>query len=374
MKNEGISTVKIAATFIGTVVGAGFESGQETLRFFLVFGRKGIWGLTIVAILFVIYGYIIMSMGRKLQTQSQLEIIQYAGGKKLGTVIDYIITFFIFGALVAMIAGAGAIPTQMLNVSNIWGNIIIAIIAALTVMSGMKGIVNAISVVVPFLILGIFGVSIASFTLPPDNIQVNLGELATGLNGNWFWSALLYASYNLVLSVGVLGILGVYAKDNKSIKWGAVLGGVGLGLGSMAIYFALSNNLGGILDKEIPMIYIAGRISYIFQLIYLIILVAEIYTTAVGSLYSLAIRITGMDCPNRNLFIVCTACLALLASQTGFVNIVKFYYPIMGYGGLILLVCLLKRGVNLSFGYSIIVRKSNKTSQRNSNKCNNRFT
>lgn len=34
MNRKGVSTLKVAATYIGTVVGAGFATGQELLQFF----------------------------------------------------------------------------------------------------------------------------------------------------------------------------------------------------------------------------------------------------------------------------------------------------------------------------------------------------
>lgn len=40
MKNN-VSTFKVAATYIGTVVGAGFATGQEVLQFFNRFGAMG---------------------------------------------------------------------------------------------------------------------------------------------------------------------------------------------------------------------------------------------------------------------------------------------------------------------------------------------
>lgn len=44
--------IKIAAIFVGTVIGAGFASGREIIEFFGVYGTKGLWGIYIVGILF----------------------------------------------------------------------------------------------------------------------------------------------------------------------------------------------------------------------------------------------------------------------------------------------------------------------------------
>ncbi len=52
MKKKDIGIFKIAATYIGTIVGAGFASGQEVLQFFGVFGIKGLWGLLLATALF----------------------------------------------------------------------------------------------------------------------------------------------------------------------------------------------------------------------------------------------------------------------------------------------------------------------------------
>lgn len=94
MKKDGVSTLKVAGAYIGTIVGAGFATGQEVLQFFTRFGAKGLIGLILTTIMFIIFGYIIMILGRELNAHSHLEIIRYSGGKILGRIIDYIITFF----------------------------------------------------------------------------------------------------------------------------------------------------------------------------------------------------------------------------------------------------------------------------------------
>jgi uncharacterized membrane protein YkvI len=71
-------------------------------------------------------------------------------------------------------------------------------------------------------------------------------------------------------------------------------------------------------------------------------LIAEIYTTAVGSLYGFATRMTEFSkLHNKNRpIIILSSLAALLLSQLGFSNIVKYLYPLVGYGGIILLIRL----------------------------------
>ena len=102
LKKNDVSTLKVAATYIGTIVGAGFATGQEVLQFFTKFGVMGLVGIILATIMFILFGYIIIDLGNKLKAQSHLEIIKYSGGKVLGTIIDIIITFFLFGGLTAV--------------------------------------------------------------------------------------------------------------------------------------------------------------------------------------------------------------------------------------------------------------------------------
>ena len=67
MKKKGVSTLKIAATYIGTVVGAGFATGQEILQFFSRFGVLGLLGIFLAAALFVFFGYLIMMLLQRIQ-------------------------------------------------------------------------------------------------------------------------------------------------------------------------------------------------------------------------------------------------------------------------------------------------------------------
>lgn len=342
MKKDGVSTLKIAGAYIGTIVGAGFATGQEIFQFFSRFAAMGLWGLVFCTIMFVLFGDIIMRLGKQLNTRSHMEIIRYAGGKVLGTIIDFIITFFLFGTVTAMIAGTGALFHQEFQLPEIIGSILMAVLTAVTVLTGIKGVIKAISFVVPFLLLAVTGTGIYSIvTAPPDLTATVSAAGESGLITNWFLAAVLYVSYNTIISVAVLGPLGVQAQNYKAIRNGAILGGIGLGVGSIMIYLALAGHLESVADLEVPMIYIAGGISYPVKFIYTVVLIAEIYTTAVGSLYGFSARMRETARFEGKWVILVTTFIALIASRFGFSNLVKYLYPAIGYGGIILLVSLL---------------------------------
>lgn len=348
MGKKGVSTMKVAAVYIGTVVGAGFATGQEVLQFFNRFGASGLAGIIVTTIMFIVFGYFIMDLGKKLNARSHLEIIKYSGGRKLGAIMDLIITVFLFGSFTAMIAGTGALFSQQFNLPALLGNILMAVLTAVTVLTGINGVINSISFVVPFLLAAVIGTGIFSIISTTPDIHAAAGIGENHLITNWFISAILYVSYNIILSVAVLGPLGSEAQDRRAVRNGAILGGLGLGLGSAMIYLALSGNISEIADLEVPMIYIAGSICPAVQTAYAAVLTAEVYTTAVGSLYGFVSRITDIrkHPVKSRIFVAEITIAALLASQFGFSNLVKYLYPVVGYCGIALLVCLICTGLN----------------------------
>ena len=337
---KSASILKIAGVYIGTVVGAGFATGQEVLQFFATFGISGAFGLALTTILFIIYGYIIIELGFKLGAASHLEILKATCGKWISTTMDFVITFFLFGALTAMFAGTGALFVEQFGLPIIIGCLIMAIITSFTVLKGLNGVLNSISFVAPFLVISVIGICLYSIMQTSPNISTITSVSENPLINNWFMSSILYVSYNILLSVAVLGPLGAESVDKKSIAIGSFLGGLGLGVTSLMIYLALSAHSSTIISLEVPLLYIAEKISPQTAFLFSIILIAEVYTTAVGALYGLTARLFNNTFRWKTIVLSATA-LAFFASLLGFSNLVKYLYPIVGYSGLVLLACLL---------------------------------
>ncbi len=338
-RKKQLSVFTIAATYTGTVVGAGFASGQEVLQFFGYFGLRGILGLVLTTVLLAFFGYLILDLGRKLQANSHLPVVRYAGGKWAGTAVDWIITLFLFGSLVTMSAGAGAIFKEQLGLPFWLGSLVMIVISLVTVLTGIAGVVTSISFVVPLLLVAVFAITL--YTLTADYSAL-ASALRTYFNPGkapapfWPLTALLYASYNLVLSAAILAPLGNMSGP-RQIKAGALLGGAGLGVGAAAIDLVLLTHINRAANFEIPMLYVAGTISPLARTVYTLILLAEIYTTAVSSLYGFATRLAGPARARYRWITPTAGAVAFILAQFGFSNLVGTLFPAVGFAGLILL-------------------------------------
>ncbi len=345
MSTPKISTFKVAATYIGVIVGAGFASGQEVLQFFSYFGFSGIGSLLIALVLFIIYGYVILYLGRRLNATSHLEIIRKAGGRKLGYLLDGMITIFLFCGLTAMAAGAGAIFLEQFALPEYLGNLLMIAAAVGTVMLGIRGVISAISTVVPVLLISVLGIAIATlFIFPLDFSSPGLSGPSRAAVSFWPLSGLIYASYNIIFSISVLAPLGAEVRDRRSLFRGAVLGGIGLGLGALAINLAILSTFDLSSRFEVPMLTITGLYSPVAVYFYSGVLLAEIYTTAVGNLYGFTARLAGYSSNYYFWTVLITGIAAFFASMLGFSTVVRFIYPVIGYAGL-LLVLLLTFGI-----------------------------
>ncbi|NLA60947.1 MAG: hypothetical protein GX863_07635 [Firmicutes bacterium] len=325
-----------AATYIGTVVGAGFASGQEVLQFFGLLGRKGVPAIVLTAVGFAFFGYAIMEAGRKMNARSHLPVIREISGRFISPLLDLVTTFFLFGALSAMVAGAGSVLSQEFSVPWLVGAGLILVATVATVLFGLRGVVTAVSTVVPLLILGVLIVSLtviasrgAAFNAPPADTRP--------LVPAWPLAGATYISYNLIMSVPVLASLGTTLRSMREVALSSVIGAVGLGAALFLVFLAVVSSLPGVLKYEIPM---AGMASEAYRLggrFYTLIFLAEVYTTAVANLYGFSARIAAQDSLRFKLVTVVAGSGALLAGSVGFTNLVRTVYPAVGWAGSVFL-------------------------------------
>lgn len=341
VKEKKYSSFTIAAVYIGTVVGAGFASGQEVLQFFGYFGIRGFVGMAISTVLFMFFGFLLLKLGHSLQAESFLPVIKEIAGDKIGFIIDIIITFFMFGIVVTMAAGAGAIFLEQFNLPAIWGSLFMVVISLVTVLLGVNRVIESIRFVAPILVASILGLTLWTVVSYPQGLTQNLSLNSPVRAAVPFWplAALLYSSYNLVLAVPVLAPLGALS-DPKALRTGAIWGGIGLGVCGLAISASILTRAPEATLFEVPMIAIAGSISPLIRSLYSFVLVAEVYTTAVAGLYGFSSRLAKEGTASYRWLAVGTTGLALILAQFGFSNLVSYLFPAEGFAGFLLLGAL----------------------------------
>ncbi|MFA1820333.1 hypothetical protein ACDX78_09130 [Virgibacillus oceani] len=336
-------TWKIASAFTGIIVGAGLASGQEILQYFTSFGLLGILGGIVTTALFAYTGMMLVYLGSRSQTNSHKDVIYKISGKYLGTVIDYVLIFTVFGVGVVMIAGAGANLNQQFGMPHVVGTLLMTIIVLLVGMLKVNRVVAAISSVTPFLILFVVIVSIYSF-VTMDSSYAALNDVATGFDTtlpNWFISAINYVSFNISVGAAMAIVMGGDEKNRKAAATGGLLGGLMLGVIILLSHLAIFARIEEAGQYEMPMLGIVNNISPVLGTIFAIVLFGMIFNTAISMFYSFTARFVSVETKNFKIFLAITMAAGFLLSFVGFTDLVAYFYPLIGYLGLVLIGVLI---------------------------------
>ena len=230
----------------------------------------------------------------------------------------------LFGIL-WLCCGTGAVFEQEFGLPYMLASAIMAGLSGITVISGLGRVIDAISIVVP-LIAAVLGVGLC--IIVSGHPDLTWSSPASAALPRWYISGLAYVSYNLTLSVPILVPMGTLATP-QSLKKGAFLGALGLGISALAILLTILAAAPEITGFEIPMLVSAGKISPAIRLFYTFVLIAEIYTTAISSLYGFVSRVVPGDSRWFKPFTIIVAACSFLAGQLGFSQIVATVYPVV---------------------------------------------
>ena len=328
--------VKIYATYAGTIMGAGFASGQELTQFFVVYGHMGLAGLLITCCLFSWLGIFILEISYKMKATSYHEVLYYVCGKKIGFFLDIMVTAFLFGVLTIMLAAAGTLAQDTFNLPYSLGIGIMSCGLIITTLYGLKGITTANIIITPLLAITIIVIGCSSLyhhqlNLSMITLQPQTGSLPAP---HWLLSSFLYLSYNLIMSAAVLVPLGSFVRQRKSRIWGSLIGALLLMLLAGLITLVVMIHYPESLDYEIPMLYIAHSQHLLYHTSYILIFVASIYTTGLATLYGCATKLTAatsLSLPH-SLFLLVS--LSLIFSYVGFADLIAILFPLFGYATL----------------------------------------
>ncbi|MFD1067164.1 YkvI family membrane protein [Oceanobacillus locisalsi] len=336
------SILKISSAFIGAVLGAGFASGQEIMQYFTSFGQIGILGAIAVAILFGITGMLLVSIGYKLKAISHMEVIRQISGRYLGMGYDIVIIFVLFGIGLVMLAGAGPIFSQQFEIPTYMGTILMSVLVLITIMTGVKKVIQVLAVVTPVFLLVIVFVNIYSL-ITSDNSTAEMESIAlqqASVTNNWFTAAFNYLSVVTLTNAAMLFIMGGSETNGKHAAAGGFLGGLLCGVLVLVSNMAIFQNIDVVASLQMPTLGLATQISPLLGLIFSVALFGMIYGTGVSMFFSFSSRFFEPKTKGFNIFSIITIIVASSLSLYGFSELISIVFPIVGYLGYIFLVIL----------------------------------
>jgi len=336
--SEKLLVFRIATTYVGTVIGAGFASGQEIVQFFTHFGLSSFTGIILATVFFACFGVLILYYAQKSSSFSYGQLLIYLCGDKIGKILEFFITIFLLGGLCVMIAGGGAIFAEHLYLSHSIGVCLTGLLVILVVFYGLEGVMIVNAFIVPIMV--IVTLIVTFFTLLTKNFST---FYIPANHSSWLFSALLYVSYNMTLAIGVLAPLGANKCSKKSLLGGGLLGGALLGILILANNTSLALYYPSVLNYQVPMLYIAGHYGFLLYYLYIFVLWLEMITTAIGNTYALAKRLESFLPFSYNFIVLGCVFFTIPCSYLGFASLISWLYPLFGYFSLLFLFFLLSK-------------------------------
>lgn len=334
--------MKIVFVIIGTMIGAGFASGQEIYLFFFSYGIEGLIGILISCSIMGITIYKTLQILNKKEIDDYKDfldaLIKSNSSKRyfnIKNVINLIINIFILITFFIMIAGFGAYFGQEFGINSIIGSIILSILCFIVFMTSVKGVLKANEILVPILIMFIIIIGILNLK------EIHLLELENYIirtnNSNYILSAVLYSSYNSILLIPVLLTLKKYIKGKKQIIGISMISTFIMIILSIIIYLILVRVDVDISKLEMPAVYVVSNIFSLLRYVYGFIILGSIFTTAISLGTSFLQNIAKNQKSYTQIGII--MCItAVIISKIGFSNLVSSLYPVFGYLGMLQII------------------------------------
>ena len=247
----------------------------------------------------------------------------------LSNINNIIVNIFLLFTFFIMVAGFAAYFSQEFEQSPILGAIVIVFFAYYVFRKNVKGLTKINSFIVPVLIFFIVFLGIKNI----PNIQMNKIDFEYKNSVSWIIKSIIYASYNIILLVPVLVNLKNYIRNKKNIFWISFFSGVIFFALSVCVFFLLMNVDAPFDTLEMPVIYVVKNNFPEFKVIYGLVILVSIFTTAT----SIGMSFLENVCKNEKSYaqvakIMCIS--GLFFCNFGFSNMVKFLFPVFGCLGL----------------------------------------
>ena len=333
--------IKTTSLYIGSIIGAGFASGQEILQFYISYGYLGLLGILFSTILFAYFGALVLLLSVKHKTSGYHDLLPHILGKYGSKIVDLLSSLMLIICLGVMFAGSGAVLTECSGAWPKFGIFTTALITIIVILGGLNMVLTANVFLVPLKIIALIVISILGI-FEQGGLHRSISEvvLLNKAGPNWFWSSILYVSYNMVAVLAVMSSLG--KKINYKIGLSAgITGGLLLGITAGLITLAGLSYYPDIITHEIPLLYIANQLGFYFQYSFGILIWLAITTTAISCAHGFASRLAGQSSIKYKIIGVGTCLAVLPLTNINFAKLVKIFYPLFGYAGLVILLGLL---------------------------------
>lgn len=344
--------LKFAGTFISVCIGSGFATGQEIMQFFSAHGLISIISSLICMAILSYCGASLLAIGKSERLKSSGDIFTYLCGNWIGGFFKIFMPLFFLCSFIVMISGAGASINQYYGIDKNIGAFILAIIALISVLMGINKVIDILGNIGPMIAIVAIGVGIVTISRNFETLMAS-GEIISNLNvtkavDSWWSTGVIYCGLNLVIATPFLVGVGATAKNRKNCIWGGILGAVIFMLAAIFLNLGIIADIQNTYIKEIPTLYMADKIGPIVGMMFSLMLIAGIYTTAVPLLWSVCNSYAEEKTEKFVVIAVLCTIVGLIGGRLPFSMLVNLIYPLSGVFGVVIMCSIFLKKIRLN--------------------------
>ncbi|MBQ3482657.1 MAG: hypothetical protein IJA78_00595 [Clostridia bacterium] len=340
------ATVRVALTFVGCLVGAGFLSGQELWQFF---GSKGVWsfaGLALALLLIAACGAVILSFAIASDEVRMDRIIVWFDCPWLRALVALFEGLFLFMVYLLNVAAVGSLVAQIFGLSVFVGGLVFCVVCTALSVAGVTGLARVLSGLMPVLIAVTAALACVSVATG-DGMRFPVVKIDGLVSGNWLLDGFIYTTFCMFCAIPVLVPLQKSVPSARLGRRGILIGGLLFGVLAVLILLALATDP-QVTDTALPMLTLAFSKSGLIGFFYAVLLIFGILSSGISSQSALNEYFTQRLPRARRFLLPASALMSLLAfllGLLGFERLVGILYPLFGYIGVLPLLLLLLHAV-----------------------------
>ena len=327
-----MSAISVALALLSGVVGAGFASGRELVRFFSLHGRMAfaaaVCALAVLGLLFLRLPVQL----RRCRVQTLMQLCAARFGPRLGRLCGAL--FLLLSALTggAMLSACAELGALVLPIAHAYGltlafTLLLAAVLASRGLSGLALPGAALLLLLPVLLVRLL--------LLPTGEACFLPAMTPDLPVRAVCDGTAYGALNAAMLAGMLPLL-LPLEDRvrrRAVRLFTLLFGALLCLGVVVCL----RHLPAVLGQPLPFVWLSRRLGTGGYVLTALCLYAAALSTLCAMLCAL-MQASSLSLPARTAL---SALLCLLFALVGFRFLVDHLYPVLGAlcAGLLLLLC-----------------------------------
>lgn len=328
---------------IAFYIGAGFATMQEVMQYEASYGSQFWLVILVAAVIYVYTNISFANNGHRLGLTRGGDIYQAYCGKWIGLVFDCFSALFCYMSFVVMCGGANSTCMEQWEMPNGAGALILAISSILTVVFGLNGVVKALKVVGPMIILLIIFIGGWTAITGWENFDKGLKIVDKGMyditqigDGNPFASGASYGGFVILWFAAFLAEIGA-KNDVKEVNRGMLVSTFAI-FGVAAICcIALIGHIDTTWNAGVPALVLAKSIHPFLSAIYAFIIFLGIYSSACPLLWTGISRLGENDTLRYKMCAVALGLLGcIIACYVPYRPLLNVIYGLNGYLGFIL--------------------------------------